>query len=247
MSPRDMPSKNAPHTTTVPVDIEHGYRDQITPSASSSLTPKDLRSKAATPTPRRSLEIEENVPRQRASHTSRTWARLETKLPAPVAQYSRIVVNWIRGPESPRAHRINPLFERIQTFPARQLARLPRWARGCVWIVAFVIWAVLFAVILTNYSLPSTIGGFGAPVTLSCVTNLWYMIHPPPLQHFSKLTPLQAQRPVVRTRWSQLSPFRQLFVRVQLPRRLPRRPSAQPASHWQHIYKLPLAGRRGCA
>jgi hypothetical protein len=169
-----MPSKNAPRATTVPVDMEHGYRDQITPSASSSLTPEEPGSKAATPTPRRSLEIEEHVPRHRASHTPRTWARFETKLPAPVARYSRVVVNWIRGPEPPRAHHINPLFERIQTFPVRQLARLPRWARGCVWIVAFVIWAVLFAVILINYSLPSNIGGFGAPVTLSCVTNLWY-------------------------------------------------------------------------
>jgi hypothetical protein len=178
MSPRDMPSKNAPHATTVPVDVEPGYPDHITPSASSSLTPEEPRSKAATLIPRRSLDIEEHVPRQRASHASRTWARLDTTLPAPVIRYSRAAVNWIKGPEPPRAHRINPLFERLQTFPARQLARLPRWARACVWIVGFVIWAVLFAVILTNYSLPSNIAGFGAPVTLSCVTNLWYGIRP---------------------------------------------------------------------
>jgi hypothetical protein len=173
MAPRDMPSKAAPHTTTVSVDVEHGHGDHITPSTLSSRTPDEPRSKAATPTPRRSLEIEETAPHHRPCHTRHTWARLEAKLPAPIARCSRAVVNWTRGPEPPRFYRIAPLFERIQTFPARWLARLPPWLLICMYIAVFVVWAVLFAVILTNYSLPSNIGGFGAPVTLSCVTNLW--------------------------------------------------------------------------
>jgi hypothetical protein len=170
-----MPSKHAPHTTctTVPMDVEHGHGDHITPSTLSSRTPDEPRSKAATPTPRRSLEIEETAPRHPTCRAQQTWARLGAKLPAPIARCSRGVAKWIRGPEPPRVYRIAPLLERIQTLPVRRLARLPPWALVCMYMTAFVTWAVLFAVILTNYSLPSNIGGFGAPVTLSCVTNLW--------------------------------------------------------------------------
>ncbi|KAF2034629.1 hypothetical protein EK21DRAFT_56046 [Setomelanomma holmii] len=166
-----MTSKGPSTATTVPIDLEHGNRDQITPSASSSLTPDGPRSKAATP--RRSLEIEEVVPRQRSLKTPRICTRLEGKLPEPIVRCGRTVAKWLEGPKPPRQHRIKPLLEWVQTFPARLLGRLPAWARLLVYIVLFVIWAVAFGVILTNYSLPSNIGGFGAPVPLSCVTNLW--------------------------------------------------------------------------
>ena len=166
-----MPSKGPRAATR---DVEHGSRDAITPSASSSLTPEEPRSKAATPTPRRSLEVEDAAPGNRSLRARRIWTRLETKLPAPVARWSRKAAGWLKGPEPPRIYRITPFLERIQTFPVRQLARLPQWVRACLYLVAFVLWAVLFAVILTNYSLPTNLAGFGAPVPLSCVTNLWY-------------------------------------------------------------------------
>jgi hypothetical protein len=169
-----MPSdKTAAHATTI--DLEHGNRDQITPSASTSFTPDEPRSKAATPTPRRSLEVEDAVPRQQTHHVSRVWRRLEAKLPAPVARSNRKLVEWMKGPEPPIRHHINPIFERLQTLPVRLLARLPRWIRVCIYAVGCMLWAVLFGVILTNYSLPTNFAGFGAPVALSCVTNLWYV------------------------------------------------------------------------
>lgn len=165
-----MPTKDGPRATTR--DLEHGDRDAITPSASSSLTPEEPRSKAATPTTRRSLEVED-APLHRSVLRRRVWLKLETKLPAPVARCSRKVSGWLKGPEPPRTYRITPIFERVQTIPTRALARLPQWARLGMYLGGFVLWAVLFGVILTNYSLPTNFVGYGAPVPLSCVANLW--------------------------------------------------------------------------
>jgi hypothetical protein len=219
MTSCDMPSTKAPNATARPIDLEYGNRDQITPSASSSLTPDEPRSKAVTPTLRRSLEIEDAVPRHRTFHTPRIWTKLEAKLPTPLSKSSRKVVNWIKGPAIPRTYSITPFFERVQTLPARLLARLPQWARLGIYVVAFIVWAVIFGVILTNYSLPSNIGGFGAPVALSCVTNLWYVLYTD--DDTSMLTDLQAQRSIMWPRRSKLSAFCQLFLRIQLSRRLP--------------------------
>jgi hypothetical protein len=168
-----MPSKG-PFATTRDLELEHGNRDAITPSASSSLTPEEPRSKAATPIPRRSFAIEDDAPRRGSLTTGRIWTRLEARLPAPVVRYTRKTSGWLKGPEPPRPYRVTPFFERIQTFPVQTLARLPQWARACIYLVGFVLWAVLFGIILSDYSLPTNFAGFGAPVPLSCVTNLWY-------------------------------------------------------------------------
>lgn len=164
---------NGPRAATK--DVEHGSRDTITPSASSSLTPEEPRSTAATPTPRKSLEIEDTAQPQRTSPAWRTWSNFEARLPAPVARASRKTVGWLKGPEPPKTYQITPVLERFQTLPVRTLARLPRWARAGIFLAAFVLWAVLFAVILTNFSTPTNFAGYGAPVALSCVTSLWYV------------------------------------------------------------------------
>ena len=164
-----MPLKSAVATTSpVHDDIE---RNQTTPGSSSSATPNHDRSKNATP--RRSLDFEDVVPHQPSSRPERTWSQFVAKLPAPVTRHGRKVGDWVKGPQPPRPHTIKPLLERVQTFPVRLLVRLPSWGRLVVYAVAFVVWAVLFAVILTNYSLPTNFAGFGAPVALSCVSNLW--------------------------------------------------------------------------
>jgi hypothetical protein len=198
-----MPAKG-PHATTT--DLEHGNRDAITPSASSSLTPDGPRSKAATPTPRRSLEIEDAVPRHQTSQAQRIWTKIEARLPAPIARYGDEAVAWLKGPEPPRTYRITPFLERSQTFPVRMLARLPQWSRACIYIVAFVVWAVLFGVILTNYSITTNFAGFGPPVPLSCVTTLWYISTLKP-SSISTDYP-QAKCPVLRTERPKLLPLR---------------------------------------
>jgi hypothetical protein len=157
--------------TAAPVDLEiGGDRDQIATSGSFTSTPDDTPSKAATP--RRSLEFEEYQPRQRSSIT-KAWEKAERRLPTPVTRWGRKAINWIKGPEPPTLHRINPLFEHIQTFPARLVARLSKSLRFCLFAAAFILWVVLFGVIISEYSLPTNIAGYGAPVRLGCVAQLW--------------------------------------------------------------------------
>ncbi|KAF2133920.1 hypothetical protein P153DRAFT_281094 [Dothidotthia symphoricarpi CBS 119687] len=149
------------------MDVERGV-NQITPSDS----PDESRSKLATPDTRQSLDVEDVVPRNRSFFTPR-WKKIEQKVPPPVIRCSRKVVSWVKGPDPPRAYRIDPFFERVQTFPARTVTRLPKLAVICVYCIACLLWIVLFGVIISDYSLPSNIGGLGAPVRLSCVAQLW--------------------------------------------------------------------------
>ncbi|KAF2832286.1 hypothetical protein CC86DRAFT_88154 [Ophiobolus disseminans] len=146
-------------------DVEDGSGDTdgdaITPSAASSCIPEEPRSKGATPTARPS------------AHTRTWWTRLEAKLPAPVGRCRRQAAGWLTGPEPAGRYCITPFLERFQTWPVRLLGRLPPWARVCVYLAGFGLWAALFGVILTNYSLPANLAGYGAPVPLSCVANLW--------------------------------------------------------------------------
>lgn len=55
------------------------------------------------------------------------------------------------------------------------LGRLPKLIAIGTYGVACLLWAVLFGVIVSEASLPGDIGGFGAPVKLSCVAQLWYV------------------------------------------------------------------------
>ncbi|KAH7069442.1 LCCL domain-containing protein [Paraphoma chrysanthemicola] len=168
-----MPSKGPTIATATPIDLElaRADRDTITPSASSSLTPTGPISKAATP--RRSLDIEESEPRYNATYISRAWSNFESGLPPRIRRYGRITTTWLAGPQPPRQHRIKPVFERVQTLPARLLGRLPGWARVLVYMSLFVVWGAVFGVVLEKGSLPANIGGWGAPVRVGCVANLW--------------------------------------------------------------------------
>lgn len=164
-------AKSAATATTAPVDLENGgSSDQIATSGSSSFTPDNTPSKAATP--RRSLDFEDRQP-QRRSFVAKSWRKVERKLPAPVTRWSRKASAWIKGPEPPVSHRIKPLFEPVQTYPARLIARLPKPVRFCLFAAGFVLWVVLFGVIISDFSLPTNLAGYGAPVRLGCAAQLW--------------------------------------------------------------------------
>lgn len=172
-------AKSAATVTASQVDLEvGGSRDQIAASGSSSFTPDDTPSKAATP--RRSLDFEDRQPQQH-SFVKETWRKAETKLPAPVTRWSRKAIGWIKGPELPVLQRINPLFENVQTYPARLVARLPKPVRFCLFAAASILWIVLFGVIISDFSLPTNLAGYGAPVRLGCAAQLWCVY-----QHFAE-------------------------------------------------------------
>lgn len=101
------------------------------------------------------------------------WSTVEQQLPAPIVRCGRKLIDWVKGPVPRHTYTINPLLKPAQETPIRLLRRLPWWVRVCVYIIACILWIVLFALLLTRFSLPSDIAGFGPPLSLSCVANLW--------------------------------------------------------------------------
>ncbi|KAF2109117.1 hypothetical protein BDV96DRAFT_503311 [Lophiotrema nucula] len=154
-------------------DVENGD-DEI------SRDPSSLRldvesSKSPSPRGRRSLEYFEADERP-GSQTPGYWRAAHQKLPSiptPVAHRWRQVTAWIKGPQPPQKYAIKPLFEAIQAAPIRLLSHLPRYIRLALFVCAFALWVAIFVTILSKDSLPSNIGGFGAPVRLSCIARLW--------------------------------------------------------------------------
>ncbi|KAF3005718.1 hypothetical protein E8E13_006058 [Curvularia kusanoi] len=166
-------AKSAATATAAPVDLEAragASNDYIATSGSSS---NDTPSKVATP--RLSLDYEEARQQQAPQRPvlTKQWRKVEEKLPAPVTRWSRKASAWIQGPEPPRSHRIQPLFEPIQTYLPRLIQRLPKTVRFCVFAAGFVLWLVLFGVIISDFSLPTDLAGYGAPVRLGCAAQLW--------------------------------------------------------------------------
>jgi hypothetical protein len=154
MAARDTSDGVVPET----IDLEHGTkrdhsRDRVTPSGQ---------------------DIGQVAPHRQFGQIPPWTRKLRDRTPAPVARWSRKVVEWGKGPKPPSRYTITPFLERWQTLPVRLLARLPEWMRICIYAAACVIWIVIFAVVISDGGLPSDIGGFGAPVKLSCVNNLWY-------------------------------------------------------------------------
>ena len=178
MAPRDNPSKDALATLAVAgdVDPENGNRDhdRIAPSASSQSIPFEGSSKLDPPAVQTGLEVVDNAEHQRHPHGAPQWIKkMEGKLPRPIVRVRNTVVQWVKGPQPPRIYRIAPLFERWQTLPVRLLGRFPRWVRVCIYGIAFILWAVGFGVVLSDYSLPLNFAGAGPPVRLDCNDNLW--------------------------------------------------------------------------
>lgn len=109
-------------------------------------------------------------------YDSPRWKAVKNKIPSPLARWTRIASNWMKGPKPPKKNRIKPLFEPVQTFHIRLLARLPPFFRICIFVCAFLVWIVPFGVLLHNHSLPSDIAGFGSPIKLACTNQLWYVV-----------------------------------------------------------------------
>ncbi|KAF2280841.1 uncharacterized protein EI97DRAFT_497584 [Westerdykella ornata] len=121
-----------------------------------------------------STSIERGRDQQYASQWHRRRKRILDRLPIPVQRYSRKIVAWIKGPQPPRIHRISPFLEKVQGRPFRLLLRFPKSVRVGLVMLLFVVWVVLFGVILSKFSLPADIAGYGPPVKLACTTRPWF-------------------------------------------------------------------------
>lgn len=162
------------HTNrAAPTAPRHNISDAITPSESSETIATETQSKKLPTSTCVDLDVEDPQPRHSPSGLRRQWNKAEGRLPKPVVQHTHTAWKWLKGPETRTRYHIKPLLEPVQTFAVRQLDRLPYWSRACLYGVTFIIWIVIFAVVVDRFSLPKNIGGLGAPLQLSCTTNLW--------------------------------------------------------------------------
>jgi hypothetical protein len=129
-------------------------------------------SDTVTPDTRLSQEYGDNSTQE---HVRRQQGKLWNHIPQRVAKPLRKAIDWIKGPQTPRTYAIKPLFEPVQTYSARLLARLPKAVRFGLLFLTFFLWVALFGVILSKFGFPKDIAGYGAPVRLSCINRLWYV------------------------------------------------------------------------
>ncbi|PVI01363.1 hypothetical protein DM02DRAFT_613759 [Periconia macrospinosa] len=166
-----MPSNSPPRKehSSVAADLENGDRRELDSARPRPWDEEGGSGNASSQLPGRS----EGMIASRPWYDTPRWKAVKSKIPSPLARWTRIASNWLQGPKPPRRNRIKPLFEPVQTFHIRLLARLPRFFRICIFVCAFFVWIIPFGVLLNDHGLPSDIAGFGAPIKLSCTNKLW--------------------------------------------------------------------------
>jgi hypothetical protein len=84
------------------------------------------------------------------------------------------IIKWIRGPEIPRAYRIQP-FKWFQVAPSRIMDEyLPnKRLRICALLVLYPLWGVIFLSLLRTSVIGENDPNYGLPVRLDCTSTLW--------------------------------------------------------------------------
>ena len=102
--------------------------------------------------------------------------RLMRCVPLPVQSKVNAVVDWLKGPEPPRAWKIRPFLPRVQRLPLRLVDKfLPKqWQRVVALFIFYVCWVVTFGAVLHESSVVEDVDGYGSPALLSCGSTFWY-------------------------------------------------------------------------
>ena len=97
-------------------------------------------------------------------------------LPQKVANVYGHFSDWIKGPKHPRPHLIRGFREDAQTAPLRLLDRVaPKFStKICLLICYYILWLSIFIITLNGSALPKSVGTYGAPVWLTCTSQLWH-------------------------------------------------------------------------
>jgi hypothetical protein len=86
------------------------------------------------------------------------------------------IINWTRGPDIPRAYRIQP-FKWLQVAPSRIIDKyLPnRRRRICALLVLYLLWGVTFfdLLVISVIGIGRNDSSHGPPVRLDCTSTLW--------------------------------------------------------------------------
>ncbi|KAI5924129.1 LCCL domain-containing protein [Camillea tinctor] len=115
-----------------------------------------------------------NAPTPRFMQEEGVWKRWKW-VPYPARKVGRAVVRWIKGPQTPKTWKIEPLFPVIQHAPINLLNRFLPNQRPRFWlfIAYFAAWILAFSLVLWRGQTASDIDGFGQPSVISCGTTFW--------------------------------------------------------------------------
>jgi hypothetical protein len=96
------------------------------------------------------------------------------RYPASSRSTLESIINWIRGPDIPRAYRIQP-FKWLHVAPSRIMDEcLPnRRLRICALLVLYLLWGVIFLLLLRTSVIGENDSSHGPPVRLDCTSTLW--------------------------------------------------------------------------
>ncbi|KAI1490434.1 LCCL domain-containing protein [Biscogniauxia mediterranea] len=115
-----------------------------------------------------------NAPTPRFMQEEGAWKRWKW-VPYPARKLGRAVIRWMKGPQTPKTWKIEPLFPVIQHAPLHLLHRcLPnRKHRFWLFIAYFAAWILTFSLVLWQGQTASDIDGLGQPSVISCGATFW--------------------------------------------------------------------------
>ncbi|PMD37269.1 hypothetical protein L207DRAFT_492669 [Hyaloscypha variabilis F] len=136
--------------------------DPIDESTQTNLLPMDeLSDDSSPPTPR--------FIQDQGSYRYMKW------VPVPVQKTSKAVLRWIKGPDVPQVHIIQPLFPFIQEVPIRLLDKhVPKRKHRILLLVTFYfLWVLTFALVMHGGNNATEIEGWGKPGSIGCGNTYW--------------------------------------------------------------------------
>ena len=85
------------------------------------------------------------------------------------------LLDWVKGPQPPRAFKIQPILPQLQKAPLVVLHKYFPSRRQKRWllIVSYVLWIALFLSVLFSSVSGCQLSGYESPLRLSCVSRLW--------------------------------------------------------------------------
>lgn len=114
------------------------------------------------------------VPTPRFMQDEGSWKRWKW-VPYSVRRFGKAVVNWGRGPQTPKVFQIAPLFPAVQHAPLWLMDRFLPKKKQRAGLYAFYVslWVVIFAIVMWRGQASSEIPIWGRPSTISCSTVYW--------------------------------------------------------------------------
>ncbi|KAI1391598.1 uncharacterized protein F4822DRAFT_190889 [Hypoxylon trugodes] len=117
---------------------------------------------------------DDDPPTPRFMQDQGAWKRWKW-VPYPVRKYGKAAYRWMKGPQSPKDWKIEPLFPIIQHAPLRLLDKvLPNRNHQVLLYMGYVaVWIITFAIVMWRGQVASEVATYGTPIDISCGVTYW--------------------------------------------------------------------------